>query len=113
MLRGLHALPADGEGHITHIKVAARIRRDPVGGDELRWPFAFLGLANAGLQMPLEVVDADAMAQARGIVNTALAVEFADKDRCLGSPRRASAAPRGRIYARGYCHSRPRRTDAP
>jgi hypothetical protein len=49
VLGRLHALPADGESHITHIEVAARIRRDPVGGDELRWPFPLLGLANAGL----------------------------------------------------------------
>ena len=49
MLGGTHALPADGIRHVTHIEVPARIHRYPVRGDELRWPFAFLGLADTGL----------------------------------------------------------------
>src|SRR5262245_17980320 len=108
VLRRLHALPADGERHITHIEVAARICRDSMGGDELCWPFAFLGLANAGLQMPLQIVDADAMAHARSIVDTTHAIEFADKKVALiietNAVRAVDVVPHGDKLAVGVKH---------
>ena len=49
MFGGIHTLPTDGICYVTHIEVPVRIHRYPVWGDELRWPFAFLWLANTGL----------------------------------------------------------------
>ena len=76
-----------------------------MGGDELRWSFAFLGLANTSLQMPFEVVDADAMAQARGIVDATHAVEFTDKKVALvietNAVRAVNVVPHGDQLAVG------------
>src|SRR5262245_14953425 len=49
MLGRLHALSTDRVGHITHIQIPTRIYCHPVRSDELRWPFAFLRLADTGL----------------------------------------------------------------
>ena len=65
----LHVLPTDGIRHVAHVEVSTRIHRDPVRGDELYGLFPFLRFAKARLQMSLQIVDAHAMPQTRGIVD--------------------------------------------
>ena len=80
-------LAADGVGDLGYVDVAVGVYGDAVGGDELS---AALTLVLVGTEhadaVAFEVIDADAVAEAGGIVDAA---------QCRSVRRRRCARPRG------------------
>jgi hypothetical protein len=83
MLGRMHVPTADGVGDVTNVQIAARVNGDTVRGNKLRRPLAFFRLANAGLQLPMQIVDTDPMPEARCVVNPTHAIQFANKEVAL------------------------------
>lgn len=76
----VHVLAADGVGDLRHVDVAVGVYGYAVGGDELAAAFALVLIAEHADAVAVEVVDADAVAEAGGVVNAAHAVQLADVD---------------------------------
>ena len=83
MLGRMHVPTANGVGDVTDVQIAARVNGDTVRGNKLRRPLAFFRLANAGLQLPMQIVDTDPMPEARCVVNPTHAIQFANKEVAL------------------------------
>jgi hypothetical protein len=83
MLGRMHMPTADGVGDVTNVQIAVRVNGDAVRGNKLRRPFAFFRFANAGLQLSMQIIDADPMPEAWGVINPTHTIQFANKEVAL------------------------------
>jgi hypothetical protein len=80
MLGRMHVPTTDGVGDVTNVQIAARVNGDAVRRNKLRRSLAFFRFANAGLQLPMQIVNADPMPEARCVVNPTHTVQFTNKE---------------------------------
>src|SRR5688572_24868059 len=76
----IHVASTDGVGHLSHIDIAVGIHGDAMRCYKLSGAFSFFRRAETADHLAFEIVDGNAMAQARCVVHTAHAVQFTHID---------------------------------
>ena len=62
--------PANGVGHVTYVHITSRINPHPVRCYELAWALSLFGVAEACLQLTLQIVNAHPMPQSGRVIHT-------------------------------------------